>query len=654
MRRALLLRVPALGAVCALGTLGALGATARADDAAVERIWAETSGEIRAGWRFVHDPGEGRFFQDRSLTGGARIFDADVHGETDREDAALTSWEATAHGIGDEEQDARLRLGKADAWSLEGGWARDDYSYRATGDPFPYDTVRQRYDLRARWTPSSRLTVRLDWDRYVRRGDAYVGQDTDIRELPAPPGVDDDIVQSHRPLRQESDRVTLGADAAFDGGLRLSLAQSVRLAQVDDTRVYDVPPENRTSIPVREALDREVRSPAWTTTAKAGWTPPGSNFDVSAIFSYTVQTVDSRVNGSSTGYDGRFDSMGSAPRGQFTEITGGGNDLDRDFMHGRVEGTWRPHPDWEVTVGLERETTVDDASLNLDYNRSFVRTDVPSERTHESYDARVTDRLDRASVEGAWQASETVRLRLGEERLRESLKVPTDTPTDSFEPTSFTSHSWRTTAGVDWEATKRLDLSLLLRHSSDDEPHTATSSDTGDEVSYRGRWKASDELSLTTVYRLKDYRHDAEYDSSAASQSASVGAAWTHDKLTIAPNVTWQTVDTRTDTSFFEMTGGSFQQIRDQVSFKTRDLIASVDVRYEFAKSLRGFFTGTWIRSGGDYGATWHDLAVGAEHDLTKTVSVGAAVRSWRLDEQGTNVDDYTTLGGEIWVTIRF
>ncbi|MCE9635879.1 MAG: hypothetical protein K8T90_09255 [Planctomycetes bacterium] len=627
---------------------------ARADEASADRVWDDLSGEIRAGWRFLRGEEEGRFFQDRSLQDGPRIFDAVLRGDASKDDAALSSFDLSAHGIGDEESDYRLRASRRGMWTLDSGYSRDDYSYRSTGDPFPYDTIRERSSTHLRYTPSTRLTVRLDWDRSLRRGDSYVGQDTDIRELPAPPGVDADIVQSHRPLRQQSDRVTLGVDAAFDGGLRFSLAETLHLAQVDDTRLYDIPAANRTAIPVREALRREVRSPAWTTVAKGAWSAPGGAFDMTGIFSWTTQPTDSRVAGTSHGYDGSYDPAGVSPRGEYSETTGGGNEVDRKAINARGEAVWRPHRDWEITGALEDETIVDDASLRLTQTRDWVRPDLTPETTRRAYDARITDRLWRASVDGEWQATETVRLRLGEEFLRESLAVPTDTRQADFGPTAFDSNSWRTTVGADWDPSKVYSFSLLVRRGTNDEPHAATSSDTADEVSYRGRWKASDTFSLSTVWRHKGYQHDSVLDSASRSDSFSVGGAWTSGAFTFTPSVTWQIVDTRTDTTFFELNSTGFQKIRDQVAFSSRNLIVNLDARYDFAKNLRGFATLSFIDSGGDYSARWDELTIGAEHDIRKDLSVGASLKSWRLDESGSSADDYTTQGAEVWLTYRF
>lgn len=639
--------------VLALVTVTAFVSAARADDETVRRVWDDMSGEVRAGWRFLEDEGDGRFLQDRSLTEGPRIFDAELRVE-DATGERRGWFEAEAHGVGDPEQSYRVRGGERGLWDLAWGFDRDDFSYRATGDPFPYDTERERTDVRFRLTPNDRVTVRLDWDRSLRRGDSWVGVDTDIRELPPPAGVDADLAQEHRPLRQQSDRLTLGVDAKLGGGFRASLSESLRVAQIDDTRLYDIPASRRGATPVREALRRDVRSPAWTTVAKAGWTSPDRAWDAQAIFSYTLQDVDGDVDGTSRGFDNSFDPSTSAPRGAFRGTTTGENEVDRDAVEARGEVTWRPAPKWEVTAAAERETIVDDASLDLVQRRRFDTPGVAPTTTVRDVDARIVNRLDRALLEAQYEVTDDLRLRVGEEYLRENLRVPTDSRGADFFPTNFSSTSWRTIAGADWEPAEALDLSLLVKWATNNEPHAVTSADVANEVSWRGRWRASDALFVTTVYRHKGFRTQDDLDSASESDSLSVGGTWTQEKLTVAPNVTYQVVDTRTDTSFFDFSSGSFRPIRDQVSFESRDLIASLDVRYALAANARAFFTATWIDSDGDYEARWDDASLGGEYDLRENVTLGAAVRSWRLDEQGATRDDYRAVGLEVWVTFRF
>lgn len=636
----------------ALAALAAFPAAARADDAEIERVWETMSGEIRAGWRFLHDEEDGRFFQDRSLQDGPRIFDASLHGETEREDAAVTSFDAEAHGIGEEEQSWRLKFGRAGLWSVDGTLDRDDMSYRASGDPWPWDTVRERSGLRVRVTPSDRLTVRLDWNRSLRRGDAYLAEYTDRLDRSIS-GVDS--VRDRRPLHQQEDRVTLGVDGRFDGGFRFSLAETGGLTQVDDTRLYDVPGTyTALGAPVRQALRRDVRAPAWTTVAKAGWRSRDGALDVEAIASWTRRPLDSRIGGSARGWDNAYDSMGVAPKGGYRAVTSGGNDTDRSAWNGRLETTWRPAAKWEFVAAAEQDDTVDDASLRLVERRDYDRTDVPVGRIRDAYDARIVNRMCRGSLEALWDPHDDWTFRLGEEILRENLRTPTDTRTSDFSPTNFSSTSWRTTAGADWRPRKGLDLSLLVRRGTNDDPHTATSAESSDEVSWRGRWKASEEWSLSTAWRHKGYRQDTDLDSASRSDSVTIAPSWTREGFSLTPSLTWQEIETRTDTTWFELTGGGFSKDQHQVSYRTRDLIASFDARWDLSKSLRAFLTVTWIDSRGDYAAAWDDASLGAEHDLRENLSVGAALRSWRLDEADAHADDYRVVGAEVWVTLRF
>jgi hypothetical protein len=641
-------------AVLGVSSVAAAPALAQdgSDEQRVERIWEEMSGEIRAGWRFLHGEEDGRFFQDQSLQDGPRLFDAVLRGETAREDAAITSIDLEAHGVGEEEQSYRAKFGRAGAWSFDGSFDLDDYSYRATGDPFPYDTRRERTDVRLRFTPSDRLTVRADWSRSLRRGDSYVSAYTTIFD---PNAVVLDAVGEHRPLSQQYDAFTVGVDAVLGGGFRFSIGETVRLTQVDDTRWYDVSDsELNGSTPVYQALRRQVRSDAWSTIAKGGWRSADGKIDVTAIADWTEQPVDSRVGGSSHGYDGAFDDAGMGPKGEFSSTTSGGNDTDRSVWNGRLESSWRPWTEWEFVASVEQESITDDASIDVTEVRTYERDDVPDWVDRDRLDARIVNRICRSSLEAEWQPLEQWTFRLGEEYLRENLRVPTDTRGNDLAPTDFSSTSWRTTAGADWEPTKDVDLSLLVRHGTNDDPATPTSAETSDEVSFRGRWKASEEISVATTYRHKGWRQDTALDSASRADSVSVAPTWTRDALSVTPNVTWQSIQTRTDTTFFEMTGGGFQQVEDQVSYRTRNLIAALDVRYDFNSAVHGFLNVAWIDARGEYTARSDQASLGAEVDLRDNLSLGAALRSWRLDEEDLHSDDYRAVGAEVWVTLRF
>jgi hypothetical protein len=616
-----------------------------------DALWEEIEGEIRAGWRLLGDEGDGRFLEDRSLAEGPLLFDLSSRGVLADTSYFFREFEVEAHGIGDQEQDARVALRDPGTLDFSGRWMRDDFSYRATGDPYPYDTVRERYDTRVRFTPRRDLTLRLDWSRSLRRGDAYVEGYTELREPPPPQGVDREIVGVHRPLSQQGDTLTFGADARA-GIWRFSLEETVRLGQVDDTRSYDVPPPRRGDVPLREALRRELRTTGWTTLGKAGTTLLDGTLDVDLIGAWTTQPTESRISGSARGYDTADE--GGIDRGEFRGTTDGENDVDRQRTEGRLEARWRVVPEVEVTGAYEQEDTWDDAELRLTETRRYVRPDVGRTTSRRSLDARITDRWCRGSLEAAWDATDDVRLRLGEEYVRHNLHVPTDTRTAEFEPTNFSSSAWRTVAGIDVEPVSGLDLSLLARLSTDDEPHAAPSPERADEVTFRGRWRAAETLSLTAAYRHLGYTHDTDYDSSARTDSGTLAATWTWEGWTVAPTVTYQTADTRTDTTYLGVIGGSFRQIDDQVSFETRDLIASLDVEYAFTKTLRGFLRATRIEARGDEEETWDDLTLGAEHDLSERWTVGAAFRSWRLDERDRTVDDYRVVGAEAWVTFRF
>ncbi len=607
--------------------------------------WSEVEGSLRAGLRLVSGEGEGRFQQDHSLNDGARVFDFEMragYGDgADRE----SRWDLSAHGLGDANQDARARFTKDGRYDVTAGWMRDDYGYRAAGDPFPYDTIRERGDVKVRVTPNRDLTLRFDWNRSVRRGDAFTIGDTDRRPFPPPPGVDPDFVGVRRPIRQEYDAFTVGADIRHEGW-RFSLAESARISDIEDTRLYDVAAGNRGADPVREALTRDVRSTSWTTVAKAGVTTLDGDLDVDLIGTFTHAPVDSRAYGSAQGVAGG--------NGAYTSTFDGGNRLRRGVEDIRVETLYRVNDDVEIAVGLERNEMHDDASVRLNERRDYDDPSVADEVLVTAEEARITNRGERASAEVLWQARENLRLRLGEEFYRQTLENPVSSRGSVLLPTDFASKTFRTIAGADWEPVKRLDLHLLGKVGRNDDPHATPGAEDMNEISFRGRWKASRELSLSSAWKHKGFQHSDDLDSASRTDSATVAATWTPGKWSVSPTLTRQTGDTRTDTTFFSTAGGGFAVVEDQVSFQSRDLIAALDVRYDITKALRAHLTGTLTDSQGDYEARWYDVALGAEYDLSERFTVGADLRAWRLDENDTSVDDYRVLGVEISATWRF
>ncbi|MCG3134679.1 MAG: hypothetical protein HMLKMBBP_02000 [Planctomycetes bacterium] len=647
MRRAPLLLLAMSAAAARAGD--AVPSDAAPPDA--ESFWDRVEGEIRAGFRVISGEGEGRFRQDRSLDDGPRVFDLSARAEA-AEGVTSTSWEVDAHGLGESNQDARFRVSSG-GFDAQASWMRDDYEYRATGDPFPYDTLRDRSTLRFRYAPSRDWTFRLDLDRNLRRGDAYTIGYTDRREAGAPPGVDPDKVLQHRPLDQRADGATLGFDAKL-GEWRVSLSQSVRATDVDDTRSYVIPPSRRTAAPVSEDLRRDVSSDAWTTVAKAARTFFDGALDVTAIGSWTKQPTDGRISGEAEGFEPIFDTMGMAAKGEYEAVLDGGSRIRRSRVDARVESVWHATDDLDIVAAGELDETTDDARLESIERRDYDRTDVPDETITDRVKARITDRSWRASLEGDWEVAEGLRLRVGGETLTQDVSVPVDSRGGSLLPTDYDSTSFRTILGADWKAAERLRVHVLAKLSQNDEPQSNPGPETGDDTSVRVGWYAADDLHMTATWRHKGFRVTEDFDSAARTDSAGLALGWTPEGWNIAPSFTWQTSDTRTDTTFFSTAGGGFSTVAEDVRFTSRSGIASLRVQRDLTKSLRIVFSGTRIDTGGDYEAAWDEASLGAEHDISDTVTIGVRLLSWRLDERGTNTDDYRAVGAEMSATVRF
>ncbi len=642
-------------AALAFGALLALQANGVADDAAApapaDPEEPTLEGSVTLGWRFIGGEGEGRFPQDEGLKDGPRLFGLEFLRVDPSPTAGIEQIEGSANGVGDPNTDYQLALRRLGVFEVEGGHRRDDYSYRATGDPWPYDTVRERSFVHTRWTPSRNLALRLDWNRSTRRGDAFTSADTDIREVPPPAGVDEDIVRDHRPLDQQWDDLTFGLDYAVDIW-RFGVTETVRLTQIDDERQYDVPPSRRGADPLREYLRRQVRARSFTTVAKAGASLLDETLDVTLFVTHTRHPLHSRISGNARGFDNAFE--GADRRGAFASTLDGENDLRRSATTWRVESAWRPHGDWEVSLSGESDDTIDDASLELTESRNYSRPDVDPSTRRREVEARITDRNTRWSADATWDVTDDLRLRAGEQYLRQDLRVPTDSHFGSLTPTDFTSHAWRTTAGIDVDPLDRLSLSLLAHRTTNDDPHTTPVLERGDDFTFRARWKPVDTVAATAVWRRTGFSQTDDFDSATRTDSVNAAVAWTHGPWSVRPSVTWQEYLTRSNTSFFELTGVSFQRMRDTVKFEGETVTPSIDVRYEITKSARAFATATRVGARGDYVAHWLEASVGAEYDVRKDVTLGLTLRAWRLDEEDARRDDYSAEAAEATVTYRF
>jgi len=604
-------------------------------------------GSLTAGRRFLSGEDEGRFGQDLNLDDGFRLFDLGLEWFDPDERTVFDRAELDVTGLGEPNRDVLLALRGGTDLLVRGGYRRDDYSYRATGDPFPYEILRERGFVKTRLRVSPRLTVRAGWDRSSRRGEAVVSAFTEARERP-PGGEIDDTVRDRRPLDRLYDTWMLGADAAV-GCFRFGATQSVRVGVVEDERIHSLPEE---STPVRRVLRRNVRSKSWRTVLKAGVTAPGGDLDVTAFATFGRTPLDGRISGSRRGFDNRFRE--GSPLGPFTAAISGENDLTRTSTALRLETLWRPAEDWEVVLDAERRERIDRASLRLVERRTFERADAGPERTVTREEARIRWREDRLALDLLFDVNDDLRLRAGEETYVESIETPTDTPGDSLEPTDHRSRAWRHTLGVDVDPADGLSLSLLGRVGTNDEPHTAVSADRSEEVSFRGRWRADDAWFLSLVYRRKAYHRDAERDSDTRTDSLTGTASWAAGPCSASCSVTRQEFRTRTATSFFDFDRSFTTRVEERVTFESSDWIVTLDGAWEAAADLRFATRLLWVRSEGDYEADSREVSLTGEYDLSETLTALATARAWRLDEAGRRVDDFSASALELALRIRF
>jgi hypothetical protein len=662
-------RTPRLAAAALL----ALAASAPADeDAAPPAAPAPANdeqptlrGEIRAGFQLISHEDQGRFPQDVALKDGFRIFELDVFGTDPRRDAPVDEMELRLTGVGDANSDYLLSLKKRGSFDVSGGYRRDAYDYSAAGDPFPLDAVRERYFVHGLWTPSGDAAVRFAWDANDRRGEERsYGYGFDASNNAA-------SQLQPREIEQRTDRFTLGGDYAFEM-FHFGVTQSVGIAHVDDERMFGP----------GASTDLSIRTNSYVTTGKAGVTLFDGALDTTLFVTRSRMPMDERVQ--------REESVPSP------QPFAGDGGAERDQWNWRLETGWRPHRDWEFTFAAERDDVVED----LDGTYAFVGQAVPV--VLDKTNARVTDRSRRFSADATWDATRTLRLRLGEEYLREELFSPTDShfrPIDegptSHEPTDLTSNSFRTTAGADWKPWSPLSLSALAHFSTNDGPQTTTVPRSSDDWTMRGKWKASDEVSTTTLWRYATGRHtggvllrdfsdpDAAANPSAATDlsstnrlsSVSQSVAWAWCRWAVTGTGTYRRNDTTTDSAYGWKENGA--TTFETVSYSGRDVIVDLDVRYEILPTLRVFadavrsnardHVDTKVGAGGahdSYPARRLDFSVGAEYDFgadvttdgeaRKNMTAGVKFSSWRLVDGAAPQDSYRVYGVEFSIGYRF
>jgi hypothetical protein len=161
--------------------------------------------------------------------------------------------------------------------------------------------------------------------------------------------------------------------------------------------------------------------------------------------------------------------------------------------------------------------------------------------------------------------------------------------------------------------------------------------------------------------------------------SLSQGAAWTSGPWTVRATGTFRRFDTATDTAFYS-TNPKVNAI-EYVSFRGRDFVADLDVRYAVTKTLRVFAdvvrtnardssnTRTSVASkhgtsDADFSARTVEASVGGEFDFgrdvktdgetRKEMTLGLTLSTWRRADYSAPRDSYRVYGVEVSLAYRF
>lgn len=630
-------------------------------------------GMVRAGWRLISRDDEGRFQQDVGLEDGPRLFELELFGSDPRGTSCVDEMELRFAGVGDPYSDYLLSLRRRGSFEVSGGYRRDDYDYVSSGDPFRHDGVHERSFVRGLWTPNGDTAVRIEWDRNDRRGEADTfGYGTDASGFAQ-------AQFEPRRYEDESDRFTLGGDYAV-GIFRFGLTQTVALTSVHETSAFAAD----------DTSELDVRSKAYSTAAKIAAALFDGKLDLSLFAVRTSGTTEDRAQILEPG------PLATSPP-QSDSFDG---EIDRRATTYRLEAAWRPRRDWEFVFAAEKYDLEDDLSGTEDLQT--VPPSSPPSPTTSLVDADVEHRERRLSADATWDASDALRLRLGEEFLHEELLVPTDSHfapygESSFDhpPTDLSSDTFRTVAGADWRPSKKFSLAATAHVSHNNEPQTTATARDADDWTLRGRWKPTDELALTTVWKRmvidnsEDVPFDqfrgpnasprpvgvAELDSTSRSSSVTQSVAWTKGPWAVQATGTYRRLDTKSDSAYYD--AGALVEDYENVSWRGRDVIVDLGVRYEFTRDLRvhadavrsnardemeshGSAPGSHVR----FPARRLDVHAGAEYDFGREIetdegprrnmTLGLTVSSWRLVDEEAPEDSYRAYGVELSLAYRF
>jgi len=611
-----------------------------------ERLY-DLRGAVEAGVRFTAGD-TGRFEQDVNLESGPRLLRLDLEGTAARRGVALGGFAIHARGLGDPDRRVEVSARRNDAWEALAYSDRQEYVYRASWDPHPFDTAREREGGSLRLHPARGLAITLEGDRLSRRGDSRLDQ-VFVREH---------VLPVEAPVRYDRRRGSVAVDGT-SGDFRFGVRHSVHGAKDDALRTLF-----RADTPVDDAgnYDTDSRIRGTSTTARAGVRLLGGALDLSCLAGTAGTATDSRFGGRHLIADAGIDGMPGTPDDRAFSQEARGTSAARlreDTL--RLEADVAPRESLDLLARVERVSARERSRLD-----GGTRTQTPPFADPALRFSKVADRLegrgvlDRDSLEALWRPARTWRLRAGVERVAELVDVDgveTSTspigvvltrPIGDDRPRS----SPKTvvgTAGVDFTPSDRFDASLLVRRARAGGTTLALATDEGDSFSLRLRARRPDGWHASAHARVKERSRD-DPDSRVSYDSLGATFGREEEAGSFLLSATRESFVVASDTAFVLNRTLEPDPHAHRVRYDETVDVLSADFDRRVSGPLRVFGAARWVHAEGDLPSVARDASLGLGWRLALQSELRLEARSVSYRESRRNLDDY----GARVVTLSF
>jgi hypothetical protein len=564
--------------------------------------WMELRGAVEAGWRSVSGK-EGRYAQDVNLDGGLRLLSADLEGTALQKGLLADSFSLSLQGLGDPDRLASFSIRADDAYDLRVHSDRQEYIFRATGDPHPFDTVREDDGARLSFHLLKNLEIHLSEDRQHRGGDA---------------GLQEWFPNSQRnlsfPVAATIDYDGRFHSAGFDGSsgdFRFGATWSWSRAKDDSLRLLDRPGTQGQDLGLYRNLSSITSESA---SARAGVRLWKGKVDLEVLGTWNAGETDTllREHDSYSVPDPDYLFLDNA--GRTESNTRGGS--------GRVNLTVLPHPDWEVLARYETRFQDEIGSGVASPGDPFAAVPIST--------GTDTD-LQRTGLEARWRASPAWRFRAGAEEVQETI-VTRDNKLREWNPDTTA-----VTAGTEWNPSSRFDGSLLLREARTQHASTQLSADEGDWLSLRLRGKLDGGFHGTLFARVKRRTNDA---ADAFSTYDSYGYVFGHSDADgfAEASITREDFTYASDTRFVvDLAAKSGHRVRSDEAVTALTLDFSRKVK----GPLRAFGSARWAEGSGGAPYVQSDASLGLGWRFAMSAELRLEARRVVYAERGRGMDDY-------------